>query len=153
MQTIGTSVKAVLAWIRHRPGRALAISVPLLAVAVLTGPAVASPHPEPTLAVTRAELNAAPAPLVRTFAESPTGPQMKTYKHTHRVPIAWNVDGCDHDYGTPNVCVPWKIPASSGQAACAWLRANGFGPLRVYGTNRQYLPENSQGYVCARASR
>jgi hypothetical protein len=153
VQTIETSAKAVFAWIRHRPGRALAISVPLLAVAVLTGPAVASPHPEATLAVTRAEQNAAPAPLVRTFAESPTGQQMKTYKHAHRVPIAWNVDGCDHDYGTPNVCVPWKIPASSGQAACDWLRANGFGRLRVYGTNRQHLPENSHGYVCAEASR
>ena len=81
--------------------------------------------------------------------KAPVKTQVKTYKHAQRIPEAWNIDGCDHDYGTPDQCVPWKIPASSGQAACAWLKANGFGPLKVVGTNRQHLPEDAQGYVCA----
>ena len=63
--------------------------------------------------------------------------------------VAWNEDGCDHDYGTPNQCVPWQIPGSTGAARCAWLESMGFGAIKVYGTNRQDLPENAQGYVCA----
>jgi hypothetical protein len=58
-----------------------------------------------------------------------------------------NEDGCDDDYGAPGQCVPWKIPASTPQAACAWLRSMGFGPLQVVGTNRQHLPETN-GYAC-----
>ena len=59
-----------------------------------------------------------------------------------------HVTGCDSDYGTAAQCVPWTIPGSSPAAKCGWLRSNGFGPLRVAGTNRQDLTENGRGYVC-----
>ena len=45
--------------------------------------------------------------------------------------------------------MPWTIPGRQPQAECAWLNSNGFGPLKVVGTNRQDLPEDAQGYVCA----
>jgi hypothetical protein len=141
---------AVFAGIRHHPGRALAVGAALVAVSVYTGSAVASAGPEASLAVTSAELHATPAPLVMNFDGSLTGPRMKTYTRARIVPVPWNVDGCDHDYGTANVCVPWQIPAPNPEAACGWLKGNGFYlPLKVYGTNRQHLPENAQGYVCA----
>jgi hypothetical protein len=59
------------------------------------------------------------------------------------------VTGCDFDYGTAGQCVPWTVPGASPQARCAWLRSNGFGPLRVAGTNRQNLTEDARGYACA----
>jgi hypothetical protein len=138
---------AVLAAVRRRPWHALAICVPLLAASVLTGTTVASAHPEPTLAVPKAALNAAPAPFVRSFTSPLTGKPGPAHKHPRRVPIGWNVDGCDHDYGTPNVCVPWKIPPAAG-SACGWLKANGFGPVRVYGRDRQHLDTNQDGIAC-----
>jgi hypothetical protein len=121
--------------------------VPLLAASVLTGTTVASAHPEPSLAVPKAALNAAPAPFVRSFTSPLTGKRGAVYKHSRHIPIGWNVDGCDHDYGTPNQCVPWKIPATAGPA-CAWLKANGFGPVRVYGRDRQHLDTNQDGIAC-----
>ncbi len=168
------TTKTVLAAIRRRPGRALAVCVPLLAASVFTGTTVASAHPEPRLAVSQAELNAAPAPFVRTFTSPLTGKREAVYKHARRMPLGWNADGCDHDYGTKDQCVPWKIPASAGTtgagttgaacgwlnqcvpskvpgtagAACEWLQRNGFGPVRVSGRDRQNLDTNHDGIAC-----
>ncbi len=140
---------AAVTGIRRHPGRALAACAALAAVSVFTGTTVASAHPAPTLAVPQAALHAAPAPLVHNFDTGLTGAHVKGYGHAYAVPVPWNVDGCDHDYGQADQCVPWKIPAPTPQAACGWLQSNGFGPLKVYGTNRQHLPENAHGYVCA----
>ena len=126
----------------------MAICVPLVAASVFTGTTVASAHPEPRLAVSQAELNAAPAPLVRSFNSPLNGKREAVYKHARRMRLGWNVDGCDHDYGTPNQCVPWKIPVSTGRTACAWLKANGFGQVRVYGRDRQHLDTNQDGIAC-----
>ena len=143
------NTKNVFGAIRRHPGRTLAVCVPLVAVSVFTGTTMASAQPEATLAVSPSAASASPAPYVPYFGGSTAG-NTPVVKHRD-VPIKEpaNLDGCDHNYGTPGQCVPWKIPASSPQAACAWLAANGFGPLKVYGTNRQNLPENSAGYVCA----
>ena len=143
------NTKNVFGAIRRHPGRTLAVCVPLVAVSVFTGTTMASAQPEATLAVSPSAASASPAPYVPYFGGSTAG---NTHVVKNRdVPIKEpvNIDGCDHDYGTGSQCVPWHIPASSPQAACAWLKANGFGPLKVYGTNRQNLPENSAGYVCA----
>jgi hypothetical protein len=147
----------VLGAIRRHPGRTLAICVPLVAASVFTGTTIAAAQPEATLAVSPSQENATPGPDVISFSSNMPGTRVmkkRVIKNKQAVPIREpsNLDGCDHDYGTPNQCVPWQIPASSPQAACAWLRANGFGPLKVYGTNRQNLPENAEGYVCAGAS-
>ena len=145
------NTKDVFGAIRRHPGRTLAVCVPLVAVSVFTGSTMASAQPEATLAVSPSAASAAPAPYVASFGGGVPAGKTRIVKNKRDVPIKEprNIDGCDHDYGTGNQCVPWQIPASSPQAACAWLRANGFGPLYVYGTNRQNLPENSAGYVCA----
>ena len=39
-------------------------------------------------------------------------------------------------------------PGATPRAKCAWLTSNGFADLKVYGTDRQDLPEDAQGYVC-----
>ena len=159
------NAKNVFGAIRRHPGRALAICVPLAAAGVFAGTTMASAQPQATLAVSPSQAAATPAPLVMNFdtstpathhattpaADHASTPVTRVVKNKRDVPIKEpvNIDGCDHDYGTPGQCVPWQIPASSPQAACAWLQANGFGPLYVYGVNRQNLPENSAGYVCA----
>jgi hypothetical protein len=142
--------KNVFGAIRRHPGRTLAVCVPLVAVSVFTGTTMASAQPEATLAVSPSAASTDPAPYVMNFGSGTPG-KTRIVKNKRAVEVREprNIDGCDHDYGTPGQCVPWQIPASSPQAACAWLKANGFGPLKVYGTNRQNLPENSAGYVCA----
>jgi hypothetical protein len=133
---------------RHPWRTATAVCVPVVAVGVLSGATIASAGPEPMLAVPASAASAAPAPYVANFASDPSGKKIVLKAGAVTVKEPWNIDGCDHDYGTPNQCVPWKIPGSPGQA-CSWLASMGFGPLKVYGTNRQHLPENAEGYVCA----
>jgi hypothetical protein len=142
-----TRVRSALAGVRRYPARAAAICVPLVAASVLTGTTMASARPEATLAVSAAALNAAPSQHVMLFDNDlpKTGAVVKAAP----VKIAFNEDGCDHDYGPPNECVPWQIPGSTSAAKCAWLKSMGFGALKVYGTNRQDLAEDAQGYVCA----
>jgi hypothetical protein len=142
-----TNVRGILAGVRRHPARAAAIGVPLLiGVSVLAGTTMASAGPEPTLAVSAGALNAAPAQHVMLFDNDlpKTGAVVKSAP----VKIAFNEDGCDHNYGAANVCVPWTIPGATPQAKCAWLTSNGFTDLKVYGTDRQNLPEDAQGYVC-----
>jgi hypothetical protein len=144
---LNTTMHSALAGVRRHPVRAAAICVPLVVASVFTGTTIASAGPQATLAVPAAALNAAPAQHVMIFdndlPSQPAQAKLVTPK------IAWNVDGCDHDYGTANVCVPWAIPGATPQAKCAWLASNGFAALKVYGTDRQDLPENDEGYVCA----
>ena len=132
-------VRSALAAVRRHPVRAAAIGVPLLvAVSVFTGTTMASAGPQASLAVPAAAVNAAPAQHVMLFDNDLPSQPAKAKLATPK--IGWNVDGCDDDYGSPNQCVPWQIPAASPQADCAWLRSNGFGPLKIVGTNRQHLP-------------
>nr|WP_042403236.1 hypothetical protein [Streptacidiphilus carbonis] len=70
-----------------------------------------------------------------------------------RVPVPANVDGCDHDYGTVNQCVPWTVAGSTTAERCAWLAAHGFGPLKVHGTDRQHLDSNKDGTACGPGDR
>jgi len=142
-------VRSALSGIRRHPVRAAAICVPLLAASVFTGSSMASATPEQTLAVSPAQLNATPAPHVLIVDNQATGKVVTSTDGTTVPKETWNIDGCDHNYGAPNECVPWTIPGSTSQAQCAWLSANGFGALKVYGTNRQNLPENAEGYACA----
>jgi hypothetical protein len=147
------AMRAVVTGARRHPWRtAVVVCVPVVAASVITGTTMASARPAPYLAVSSSALNAAPASHVLYFGNDSAKPvtDMKAGAVTVKEP--WNVDGCDHDYGTANQCVPWQIPGSTPQAQCAWLASNGFGALKVYGTNRQHLPEDAQGYVCAGAA-
>ena len=135
--------------VRRHPWRAALVCVPLLiAGSVYTSTAVASARPQPLLAVPASALSAAPAPHVLTFGKDANKVVTDVKPGAVAVKEPWNIDGCDHDYGTPNQCVPWAIPVPASKA-CAWLESMGFGPLQVVGKNRQHLPENAQGYVCA----
>jgi hypothetical protein len=143
-----TPVRSVLSAARRHPARAAAVGLPLLvAASVFTGTTMASAGPEPTLAVPASALNAAPAQHVLLFDNKL--PRTRAVVTAPPAKISWHETGCDADYGTGNQCVPWTIPGSTGAARCAWLTSMGFGPLKVAGTNRQDLPENAQGYVCA----
>jgi hypothetical protein len=133
--------------VRRHPVRAAAICVPLIAASVITGTSMASARPQATLAVPVTALNAAPAQHVMLFDNNLPAQPAKVKLATPK--IAWNEDGCDHDYGAPNVCVPWAIPGATAAAKCSWLTSNGFADLKQYGTNRQDLPESAEGYVCA----
>ena len=72
-------------------------------------------------------------------------------KGPHKVPEPWNVDGCDHDYGPANVCVPWAVPGSTTAAKCEWLLGNGFAPFKVYGKDRQDLNPAHTALACSAA--
>jgi len=141
-------VRGALTMVRRHPVLASAIGLSLLGASVFTSQSMASATPEPTLAVSSSALNAAPAPDVQVYAQ---GPAIKATYAPHTVNLP-HVDGCDRDYGSASQCVPWKLPAASPTADCAWLKSNGFGPLKVTGTNRQDLPETTidgEPYVCA----
>lgn len=140
--------RSVLTGIRNHPWLAAAVAAPVLAASVVTGTTMASAGPQPTLAVSASALHAAPAPHIMNFASDPGGKKVYGSKHPVTVKVSWHVDGCDHDYGTANQCVPWAIPGATPQAKCAWLQSNGFGPLAVPGKNRQHLPENADGKAC-----
>jgi hypothetical protein len=142
-----TTARGALTAVRRHPALTAAICAPVLAASIFYGSTMASATPTPTLAVSSAALHAAPAQHVLLFDNNlPTS--TPTVKPSAPV-LSWHVTGCDSDYGTANQCVPWTIPGSTSQAKCAYLRAQGFGPLQVVGTNRQHLTENAQGYVCA----
>jgi hypothetical protein len=145
---LNTTMHSALTGVRRHPVRAAAICVPLVVASVLTSTTMASARPEATLPVPAAALNAAPAQHVLIFDNHLTAKVAAPKPVKGVIKEAWNLDGCDHDYGTPNVCVPWAIPGSTPVAKCAWLSSNGFSELKVAGTNRQDLPENARGYVC-----
>ncbi len=60
------------------------------------------------------------------------------------VPFSYGatVDGCDHGYGSVNVCVPYNFPPQVGKtpaAKCAYLAAHKFTALEVTGKDRHGL--------------
>ncbi len=142
--------RGALTAVRQHPVLTSAIGVSLVAVSVFTGSTMASANSViPSLAVSAAAASAAPAPHVLLYNDGSTAHGPKAQRVVKAAP---HLDGCDHDYGNANQCVPWTIPAGSPAADCAWLKSNGFGPLQVVGANRQHLPEtrlNGAAYVCA----
>jgi hypothetical protein len=141
------TVRSAVSGVRRHPVRAAAICVPLVAASVITGTTMASARPQATLAVSAAAVNAVPSQHVMLFDNDL--PKTGAVVAAPPAKIGFNEDGCDHDYGAPNECVPWHIPGATPAAQCAWLESMGFGAVKVYGTNRQDLPENAEGYVCA----
>jgi hypothetical protein len=68
-----------------------------------------------------------------------------------KVVVPWNVDGCDHDYGTANMCVPWAVPGTTTAAKCAWLFQQDFAPFAVKGKDRQDLNPAHTALACSSA--
>jgi hypothetical protein len=139
-------LKHVLARIRRGPGLVLAILALVAGMAVVAGATSAAARPDLGLAMPKAAAGK-PAPHILNFAHGLRGTRLKLPHGPHHVAVAWNVDGCDHDYGTTSQCVPWTIPAPAGQG-CQWLAAHGFGPLKVRGRDRLGLDTNHDGTAC-----
>ena len=138
----------VLTRVRSTRRRAAATVIVLLAaMVVVAGATAAAAGPAPSLSVQKAAAGARPAPHILDFARGLRGARLKLPKGPSHVPVAWNVDGCDHDYGGANQCVPWTIPASAGHG-CPWLAAHRFGPLKVHGRDRLGLDTNHDGIAC-----
>ncbi|ROO88717.1 hypothetical protein EDD29_6395 [Actinocorallia herbida] len=59
-------------------------------------------------------------------------------------------DGCDPAYGEPTQCVPWVFPdgITAYSDKCLWLKINGFGEVRVVGTDRQRLDPDKNKIAC-----
>ena len=140
--------RSIFTGVRNHPWWTAAVAVPVLAASVFTGTTMASARPQPMLAVPASALKAAPAAHIMVFGSGSGAKKIYPRGHAKSVKEPWNLDGCDHDYGTANQCVPWAIPGPTAQAKCAWLKSNGFGPLSVPGKNRQHLPENAAGDAC-----
>jgi hypothetical protein len=142
------NAQKILNSLRKRPRRTALIAVPLVAVAaVVAGTTASAAHDTPHLAVSAKAGAQRPAPYIHDFARGLRDKPLKNPSGPHHVGVAWNVDGCDHDYGTVNQCVPWNIPAPAGQR-CQWLAAQGFGPLKVAGRDREHLDTNRDGVAC-----
>ena len=138
----------ILSSLRKRPRRTAVIIAPLVAVtAIFAGATASGAHDAPHLAISAKAGAERPAPYVHDFAGGLRDKPLRNGTGPHHVAVAWNVDGCDHDYGAVSQCVPWKIPAPAGQR-CQWLSAHGFGPLKVYGRDRQNLDTNHNGIAC-----
>jgi hypothetical protein len=138
----------IISSLRARPRRTALVAVPLVAIAAAVASATASAaHDAPYLAVSAKAAAQRPAPYIHDFARGLKDKPLKNGTGPHHVAVPWNVDGCDHDYGTPSQCVPWTIPAPAGQR-CQWLAAQGFRPVKVYGRDRQHLDTNHDGIAC-----
>jgi hypothetical protein len=141
-------MRKVLARARSRRKRTATIVIALVAaVPVVVGATAAAAHPTASLPVPPSAVGARPAPHILDFARGLRGARLKLPKGPSHVTVAWNVDGCDHDYGRANQCVPWTIPAPAGHG-CQWLAAHGFGPLKVRGRDRLGLDTNHDGIAC-----
>ena len=87
-----------------------------------------------------------PAPFIQNFGPPAGTPLAPVPSPTAPVPFPVG-DGCDHGYGEPNQCVPVQFPPGVTDG-CGWLRAHGFEPLAVHGTDRLGLDPNDDGVAC-----
>jgi hypothetical protein len=88
------------------------------------------------------------APYVQGF-----GPQSgSTVPTPGTKPTTAPVDGCDHDYGTANQCVPWNFPANVTDR-CGWLSAHHMSALRIHGRDRLGLDTNHDQIACGKGDR
>lgn len=149
-------VVAALAVLWHPPARPSANgSAAPVAASVLPGSGATATPPLPANATGRSGVQATstpagiPPPYVQTFAQQSVAPPTTPYPiPTGAVSVAPNIDGCDHDYrGMAGACVPWTFPAGVTDR-CGWLRARGFPPLTVTGTDRLGLDANHDGVAC-----
>jgi hypothetical protein len=103
--------------------------------------ASAKPNPPPVRA-------AAAEPFVQTFADQPgVRPLPAVPSPTARLSQPANIDGCDHSYGERTQCVPWTFPPGTADK-CAWLKAHGFGAVKVLGKDRHHLDPDGDGVAC-----
>jgi hypothetical protein len=87
-------------------------------------------------------------PYVQPFARRPDStPRRPRPSPTAGIDLGDGSDGCDHAYGDPGVCVPWRFPDGVADK-CEWLRARDYKPLKVNGRDRHGLDRNGDGIAC-----
>jgi len=107
-----------------------------------------SSTPAVPVAKPRAVTASAPGPHVLPFARQlPATQKAPTKTRPSEVVLEEGFDGCDHTYGNRHQCVPWTFPRRT-QSGCDWLKAHGFGTVRVHGRDRHRLDTNQDGIAC-----
>jgi hypothetical protein len=107
------------------------------------GPTTTPPPPPPAPpTTTREETTEAP----------PVAPEPDSTKPTRYVP-PWleELGGCDDDYDSDGVCVPWVFPAFTD--GCEWLYGQGSRRIEVRGEDRHELDRNLDGIACGDGDR
>lgn len=62
-----------------------------------------------------------------------------------------DLGGCDDDYDTDGLCVPWLFPLLVDE--CDWLRGHGSKRIEVKGLDRHELDGNRDGIACGAGDR
>lgn len=98
----------------------------------------ATPLPEPT--EPEAYATGLPEPLI--VASRPGTPPTSPA-------VDFPADGCDHDYGEPDQCIPWGLPEGLEdiKAKCAYLKPDGK-TFRVRGGDRHRVDPDKNGIAC-----
>ena len=95
------NTQKILSSLRAHPRRAAVIAVPIVAItAAVAGTTASAAHDAPYLAVSARAAAQRPAPYIHDFARGLKNKPLRNGTGPHHVAVAWNVDGCDHDYGT-----------------------------------------------------
>ncbi|WNV91125.1 hypothetical protein [Umezawaea sp. Da 62-37] len=95
------------------------------------------PPPAPPPVETTEARTADPEPTVRPVPPRPT---------VRLPPWLEDLGGCDDDYETDGVCVPWLFPLLVDE--CDWLRSHGSRRIEVRGEDRHELDFNGDGFAC-----
>jgi hypothetical protein len=106
------------------------------------GPTTTTPPPPPPPVATTQARTAQPRPTGRTHEPDPA-PKLP--------PWLRDLGGCDDDYQTDGVCVPWLFPLLVDE--CDWLRAHGSVHIEVQGEDRHELDLNLDGIACGDGDR
>ncbi|MGW2939235.1 galactose oxidase-like domain-containing protein [Streptomyces sp. NPDC001156] len=98
-----------------------------------------------------AALSAA-SPHVHAFADSLSGKVSGPARKRASQQVSPTLSGCDHHYGSANVCVPTVFPPrvkKTARARCDWLRQNDYGRLKVNGADDPLgLDRDRNGTAC-----
>ncbi|MCS7483092.1 hypothetical protein ACFFQW_43840 [Umezawaea endophytica] len=81
----------------------------------------------------------------------PSSPTKRTDPPRHLPPWLEDLGGCDDDYDTDGVCVPWLLPILADQ--CDWLHEHGSRHIEVHGEDRHALDHNQDGIACGTGDR
>lgn len=88
-----------------------------------------------------------PKPFVQGFATGTRKPKPPVASPTAKLVLPVSQDGCDHNYGDRDICVPVVFPPGVTDK-CAWLRSRGYPPLKVVGRDVQHLDRDGDGTAC-----
>ncbi len=110
------------------------------------GPTTTPPPPPPAPVTTTQDRTTEPKPKPKP-APKPQRPEPPR----GGPPWLEDLGGCDDDYDTEGLCVPWLFPVLVDE--CDWLRSHGSRHIEVRGQDRHDLDENHDGIACGDGDR